>query len=183
MTTIANIILLLAALMNLYAILRHDLMAMRNNDYYNKRYRSWLSESGDLYSAKRLIVLAALIGSFTSMALSSWMVIIALAVVLAVLAVATLLKRQAGWTSTFTGRTASMFITAIILAILVIALGTWAASRDEHSDPSMIAATLTLMLAALSPVLVMLVNLMHGSTPRRTASPDKTDTEEPKVSD
>lgn len=180
MTTIANIILLLAALMNLYAILRHDLMAMRNNDYYNKHYRSWLSESGDLYSAKRLIVLAALIGSFTSMALSSWMVIIALAVVLAV---ATLLKRQAGWTSTFTGRTASMFITAIILAILVIALGTWAASRDEHSDPSMIAATLTLMLAALSPVLVMLVNLMHGSTPRRTESHNKTDKEEPKVSD
>ena len=177
MTTIANIILLLAALMNLYAILRHDLMAMRNNDYYNKHYRSWLSESGDLYSAKRLIVLAALIGSFTSMALSSWMVIIALAVVLAVLAVATLLKRQAGWTSTFTGRTASMFITAIILAI------TWAASRDEHSDPSMIAATLTLMLAALSPVLVMLVNLMHGSTPRRTESHNKTDKEEPKVSD
>ena len=183
MTTVANIILLLAALMNLYAILRHDLMAMRNNDYYNKRYRSWLSESGDLYSAKRLIVLAALIGSFTSMALMSWMVIMALAIVLIVLAVTTLLKRQAGWTSTFTGRTAGMFTTAIILAILIIALGTWAASRDERNDPSMIAATLALMTAALSPLLVMLVNLMHGSTPRRTENTNKSDNEQPKVSD
>ena len=157
MTTIANIALLTAALIGLFAMLRWDLTALQQNGYRNSRYNGWLKESSDLSSPKRIIVLAVLIGSFTTMAQDSWIVVMLLAVFLVALAISTLLKRHEKPLKC-DGRVVSRFILAMALALIAIGGTTLMGQRMNEPDFTRPASMLAVMILAITPLLVMLVN-------------------------
>lgn len=157
MTTIANISLIVAALLGLCVMLRWDLHALQQSSYNNSRYNTWLRQNSDLASPKRLIVLAVLIGSFTTMAQTSWMVVLLLAIVLAALAIAVALKlhdKPLKWD----GRVTRRFILALILALLAIAGTMVMAQRLNEADALRPASMLAVLILAISPLLTMLSN-------------------------
>ena len=156
-TTIANICLLAAALLGLCAMLRWDLQNLQQNDYSNSRYNAWLRESSDLTSPKRLTVIAVLIASFTTMAQMSWMVVMLLAIILACMAVAMLLKRHEKPLK-FDSRVARRFITAMILALMMI-VGTYYLGKHlNKADVLRPTSMLAMMILAVSPLLTMTAN-------------------------
>lgn len=163
MTMIAHICLLVAALAALCAMLLCDLTALRREGYSNNRFYSWLLESGELTAPKRLTALAVLVGCFTTMARTSWMVVMILAAVLAVLAVVLLMRRDD--TKRLGGRSTRVFIQAMTAAILIVGAGAWVPRMlgETEADVSEPAALLAVMLVAVSPLLTMCANwLMPG---------------------
>lgn len=161
MTTIAHICLLVAALVALFAMLRCDLAALRRHEYSNKRFYSWLIESGELTSARRLAALVVLVGSFTTMARSSWMVVMILAALLAILAVTMLTRR--GDAERLEGRSTSVLVLALVVAVLVTGAAAWVSRLTGEADVVEPAAMLAVMLVAVSPLLTMLANLLPRS--------------------
>ena len=155
-TTIAYICLLVAALAALCAMLLCDLSALRHQEYSNKRFYSWLCESGELTALKRLTALVVLIGCFTTMARTSWMVVMILAAVLAVLAVVLLTRRDQG--KRLGGRSTRVFIQAMTAAILIVGAGAWVPRMLGEPDNMEPAALLAVMLVAVSPLLTMFAN-------------------------
>lgn len=158
MTMIAHICLLVAALVALFAMLRCDLAALHRHEYSNKRFYSWLVESGELTTARRLTALVVLVGCFTTMARTSWMVVMLLAVLLALLAV--VLLRRRGDAERLGGRSTRVLVLAMVVAVLVTAAGAWVSRLTGEADAIEPAATLAVMLVAVSPLLTMLANLL-----------------------
>lgn len=160
-TDIANIALLAAATIGLIAMLRWDLRALQLNGFQNNRYNAWLRQSSDLTSPKRLTVLAVLIACFTTMAQASWMVVMLLAVVLALLAIGMLVKKHDN-PITATGHVVRRFATAMILAILAIGGIITLGKRLHETDTLRSAAMVAVMILAISPPLTMFTNwLLH----------------------
>lgn len=156
MTMIAHICLLVAALAALCAMQLCDLTALRRQEYSNNRFYAWLRESGELTAPKRLTALVVLVGCFTSMARTSWMVMMILAAVLAVLAVVLLTRRDQG--KRLGGRSTRVFIQAVTLAILIVGAGAWVPRMLGEPDIVEPAALLAVMLVAVSPLLTMFAN-------------------------
>lgn len=156
-TTIANICLLVAALLGLCAMLHWDLQNLQQSDYSNSRYNAWLRESSDLTSPKRLTVIAVLIASFTTMAQMSWMVVMLLAIILACMAIVMLLKRHEKPLK-FDSRITRRFITSLLLALAMI-VGTYYLGKHlNKADALRPTSMLAMMILAVSPLLTMVVN-------------------------
>lgn len=156
MTMIAYICLLVTALAALCAMQLSDLAALRRLEYSNNRFYAWLRESSELTAPKRLAALAVLVGCFTTMARSSWMVVMILAAVLAVLAVVLLMRRDE--TKRLGGRSTRVFIQAMTVAILIVAAGAWVPRMLGEPDVVEPTALLAVMLVAVSPLLTMFAN-------------------------
>lgn len=156
MTMIAYICLLVTALAALCAMQLSDLAALRRLEYSNNRFYTWLRESSELTAPKRLAALAVLVGCFTTMARSSWMVVMILAAVLAVLAVVLLMRRDE--TKRLGGRSTRVFIQAMTVAILIVAAGAWVPRMLGEPDVVEPTALLAVMLVAVSPLLTMFAN-------------------------
>ena len=156
-TTIANITLLVAALLALVAMLRQDMLNLQQSGYSNSRYNAWLKQSGDISSLKRLLVLAVLIGTFTNMAMASWMVVMLLAAVLVALAVSMLAKRVEK-PSKFRGKTVSRFVIALITALISVGAIYLVAKHMGQADHVRPAAMLAIMIVAITPLITMFAN-------------------------
>ena len=156
-TDIANITLLAAALLGLIAMLRWDLRALQQNGFQNSRYNAWLRKNSDLTSPKRLAVLAVLIACFTTMAQTSWMVVMLLAIVLVLLAIGMLLKKLDD-PLIVNRHVVRRFVTAMILALLTVG-GTILLSQRLHETETLRSASMiAVMILAVSPLLTMLTN-------------------------
>lgn len=160
-TDIANIALLAAAITGLIAMLRWDLRALQLSGFQNSRYNAWLRQSSDLTSPKRLAVLAVLIACFTTMAQASWMVVMLLAAVLALLALGMLVKKHDN-PLRVTGHVVRRFAVAMILVLLVIGGTIILGKRMHEADILRSASMIAVMILAISPLLTMLTNwLLH----------------------
>ena len=84
-TLIAHLAFGAAALLTLIGMLLKDTALLQLNHFSNSSFSSHLQEKGELYTVPRLAAIAVLAGSITTMAKESWMVVIILAVVLAIL--------------------------------------------------------------------------------------------------
>ena len=155
MTMIAYICLLVTALAALCAMQLSDLAALRRLEYSNNRFYAWLRESEELTASKRLIALAVLVGCYTTMARTSWMVMMIFAAVLAVLAVVLMRNDDA---RRLGGRSTRVFVLAMAAAILIVGAGAWVLRMLGEADVVKPAALLTVALVAMSPLLTMCAN-------------------------
>lgn len=179
-TMIANISLLVSALLALFAMLRFDLQNLHHNGYSNKRYNAWLRESGDISSIKRLLAAAVLIGSFTTMAMTSWMVVMFLAAALLALAISMLIRRP-DKPSGLNSRAVSVLITAMVLALLAIGCTYYLGQRTGQADATRPASMLAVILVVISPLLTMLSNwIFHpfNKSPENSQEEGNNDTKE-----
>ena len=161
MNVFTDYAMLVAALFGLCAMLRWDVQMMQQNGYSNSRYFAWLRQSGEPTSLKRILILAVLIESFTSMALGSWMVVAALAGVLIIFGFVMFFRRQ-DRPLVLSGRAVRLYICTIVLALLAIAAVFIIGYNQGKTDYARTASTLAVVLLAVSPLLTILANaLLH----------------------
>lgn len=156
-TTIAYTSLLAAALLDLCATLPHEVRALQHNDFSNSRFYSWLSKSDDLMAPRRLVVLAVLIGCCTTMARSSWMVIALFAAILLAQGIFLLCKKS-DKPSPMTSHARLIYGVAIVLALLATAAGYILGGQLNIADAVPSAASVAVIVLAISPLLAMLAN-------------------------
>lgn len=176
MSLIANIALIVAALLDLIVLLGGDINAHKDNGHSNSKYYNWLSKSGELMSPKRLLLLAVFIATFTTMAQQSWMVVMILAATLLIQAIVLLSQHQ--WKLMICDkRTVGMLATAIILTLIVIGVVAYVGSRTSVAFASRATAMVAVMILPASPLLSMLVAWLlrtgHGiSAPKQQEPQD-----------
>lgn len=159
MTLIAYISLAIAAMLSLLGLLRRDTAMLQRNQFSNSRYYSYLLETSDLTTPSRLTAIVVLIGSFTTWAKDSWMVVVVLAVALAVTGIYLLTKKQEPRPNK---RAAVVLVIAIVLALLATAPMTCFEINTSQSDAAQTAGSMLLVLTIASPLLVMLSNWLTG---------------------
>ena len=155
MNLIANITLLVAALLDMIVLLGEDITAHRNNGHSNSKYYCWLNKSGEILSPKRLLPLAVFLGTFTTMALQSWMVVMILAAVLLAQAIYLLSQRQ--WKLLDNGKNAGrMLATATIIALIIIGTVAYFGSKTSTLFASRISSMTAVMIPPITWLLTML---------------------------
>ena len=158
MTLIGYISLLVAALLDMLVMLGVDLQAMQANSYSNRKYNNWLRESGELSSPKRLLVLVVLIGTCTSMAQMSWIVMMILAGILFVQGIVLAGSWRGKKTLVFNGRAGRFYLTATIITLAVLMTTGYLGNRSSKVDAAHAVAIMAVMLLAITPLLTMLTN-------------------------
>ena len=156
-TLIAFAALLAAALFDLCVMLLPETQALQQNGHSNSRYYSWLVKGDELTAPRRLLVLAVLIGCCTTMARSSWLVILLLAITLLAQGIV-LLFSKGNKPSMLKKHAWLVYGTSIVLAVLATAGGYILGSHLSTIDALESAATIAVILLALSPLLAMLAN-------------------------
>ena len=155
MTLIAYISLLAGALIDLCAMLRIDTSAHRRYGHSNSRYYAWLTQSGELTSAKRLLILAVLIGCFTTMAQQSWMVIVVLAAVLLAQGIVLFFAKREEPAMLNKHTTLMLLVALAIAAITVGGIG-YLSHLTGEANPTQSAALTAVIVLAVSPLFTML---------------------------
>ena len=75
-------------------MLRWDLLTLQVKNYSNKEFMTWVQESDESYSTKRVVPMAALVACATPWARESWIVVLLIAIAMAVLATTLLLFKR-----------------------------------------------------------------------------------------
>lgn len=158
MTLIGYISLLVAAILDMLVMLGMDVQAMQASDYSNHKYNNWLRESGELSSLKRLLVLVVLIGTCTTMAQMSWIVVMILAVILISQSIMLLRSWRGNKILVFDSRAACLYFTAIIIAVVILIATGYLGKRSGKVDAAHAAAIMAVMILAVTPLLTMLSN-------------------------
>lgn len=164
MALIANLSLAIAALLALLGLLRRDTALLQRNRFSNSRFNTQLRDDGELTAPSRLLALAVLIGSFTTMARESWMVVVILAAALAAMGIYQLIKRPSE-PKPFTSRAIGVYTISLILAItmyFLIAAATVFKPGKALADLAHDQSLILLMSAIASPLLVMFSNWLLG---------------------
>ena len=157
MVTISHITLMAAALFDLCVMLLWDLQALQRNGYSSPQYNKWIKESGELSSTKRLIVLAVLVATCTTMANMSWIVMMILAATLFIQGIVALCSHRTK-ELTFDKHVGLRFFTSIALTLIAVAAVGYLGYRESNTSDTKSAAILAVMILAISPLLTMLVN-------------------------
>ena len=158
MTLIGFISLLVAAILDMLVMLGMDVQAMQASDYSNRKYNNWLRESGELSSLKRILVLAVLIGTCTTMAQMSWIVVMILAVILIVQGIMLLRSWLGNKTLVFDRRAACLYFTAIIITLVILMATGYLGKGSGKVDAAHATAIMAVMILAVTPLLTMLTN-------------------------
>ncbi len=172
MTIIANLTLLAAALFALCAMLRWDSLMQQLNGFSNHRYNTWLRQSGELTSIKRLTVLAVLIACFTTMAQTSWIVVMILAAVLIGQGIALFMAKHEKPVK-HDKRVTILLLSALVIALIAAGAAGYAGSLQSKVIASQSAAITAVMILAVSPLLIMLTSwLLHPILKHGNDNPD-----------
>lgn len=171
-TLIAYISLLVGALVGLCAMLRLDVLAHQRYGHSNSRFYAWLTQSGELTSPKRLLILAVLIGCFTTMAQQSWMVIMVLAVVLLAQGVVLFFAKREG-PAKLNKRTALMFLVALAIASIVIGGIGYLSHITGEANPTQSAALTAIIVLAVSPLITMLSGWLLKPVLKKAENPQE----------
>jgi hypothetical protein len=159
-TLLAHLALGSAALLTLIGMLRKDTILLQLNHFSNSRFNSHLQEKGELYTVPRLAAIAVLAGSITTMAKESWMVVIILAVVLAILGIYLLSKKRPD-ASHFNGRATGVYGISFILSTVAAPAAGFSMNQDTINSTYETAQAM-LLCAVISPLLVILSNWLLG---------------------
>ncbi len=155
MTLISQITLAAAAMIDLSAMLMVDTQAIQHNGHNNSRYYAWLRENSELTSTKRILVLAVLIGCCSTMAQSSWIVVLVLAAVLIIQGI--MLWANGGIRHTkLNGKSWCAYAIGMILAAAFTGAAGYVGSSQSAATGWQSAAMAAVMTLAVSPLLAML---------------------------
>lgn len=158
MNLIANITLLVAALLDIIVLLGGDIADHRNNGHSNSKYYNWLSKSGEIMSLKRLLLLAVFVGTFTTMAQQSWMVVMILAAVM--LAQGIYLLRQRQWKLLDDGKNAKRMLFTAIFIVLCAIFGVCQSALRSSVGTTLFASRVTSMAAVMIAPITWLLTML-----------------------
>ena len=158
MNLIANITLLVAALLDMIVLLGGDIADHRNNGHSNSKYYRWLNKSGEIMSLKRLLLLAVFVGTFTTMALQSWMVVMILAATLLIQGIYLLWRRQ--WKLLDDGKNARKMLFLAIVIVLCVIFGVGQSALRSSVGTTLFASRVTSMAAVMIAPVTWLLTML-----------------------
>ena len=178
LNVMANLTLLGAALLNMIVLLGSDITDHRNNGHSNSKYYNWLNKSGELLSPKRLLLLAVFLGTFTTMAQESWIVVMILAAVMLTQGIYLLSQRQ--WKLLDDGKNArKMLFTAIFLVLLAI-FGVSQSALRSSVGTAVFASRVTSMAAVMINPITGLVTMLTAWVLRIRSDVNYSEPQEPR---
>lgn len=156
---IVNIAFLVAIALVLSMMLRWDLQMLQQHSFSTADYYDWLRSTDETCSTKRIVMLAVLIGSTTTYAKESWLVMALLATV--TLALATfLLKQQRKQPLHFIKRMAINSFTTLLIACIFTTI---VAIMSETPELKMLNSVYSvLFFATFSYVFSLIANWLVG---------------------
>lgn len=156
---IVNIAFLVAIALVLSMMLRWDLQMLQQHSFSTADYYDWLRSTDETCSTKRIVMLAVLIGSTTTYAKESWLVMALLATV--TLALATfLLKQQRKQPLHFSKRMAINSFTTLLIACIFTTI---VAIMSETPELKMLNSVYSvLFFATFSYVFSLIANWLVG---------------------
>lgn len=158
MNLIANITLLVAALLDMIVLLGGDIADHRNNGHRNSKYYRWLNKSGEIMSLKRLLLLAVFVGTFTTMALQSWIVVMILAATLLIQGIYLLWRRQ--WKLLDDGKNARKMLFTAIFIVLCAIFGVGQSALRSSVGSTLFASRVTSMAAVMIVPITWLLTML-----------------------
>ncbi len=158
MNLIANITLLVAALLDMIVLLGGDIADHRNNGHSNSKYYRWLNKSGELMSLKRLLLLAVFVCTFTTMALQSWIVVMILAATLLIQGIYLLWRRQ--WKLLDDGKNARQMLFTAIFIVLCAIFGVGQSALRSSVGTTLFASRVTSMAAVMIVPITWLLTML-----------------------
>ena len=158
MNLIANIILLVAALLDMVVLLGGDIADHRNNGHSNSKYYRWLNKSGEIMSLKRLLLLAVFVCTFTTMALQSWIVVMILAATLLIQGIYLLWQRQ--WKLLDDGKNARQMLFTAIFIVLCAIFGVGQSALRSSVGTTLFASRVTSMAAVMIVPITWLLTML-----------------------
>ena len=158
MNLIANITLLVAALLDMIVLLGGDIADHRNNGHSNSKYYRWLNKSGEIMSLKRLLLLAVFVGTFTTMALQSWIVVMILAATLLIQGIYLLWRRQ--WKLLDDGKNARKMLFTAIFIMLCAIFGVGQSALRSSVGTTLFASRVTSMTAVMIAPVTWLLTML-----------------------
>lgn len=158
MNLIANITLLVAALLDMMVLLGGDIADHRNNGHNNTKYYRWLNKSGEIMSLKRLLLLAVFVGTFTTMALESWMVVMILAATLLIQGIYLLWQRQ--WKLLDDEKNAKQMLFTAIFIVLCAIFGVGQGALRSSVGTTLFASRVTSMAAVMIAPITWLLTML-----------------------
>ena len=158
MNLIANITLLVAALLDMIVLLGGDIADHRNNGHSNSKYYWWLNKSGEIMSLKRLLLLAVFVCTFTTMALQSWIVVIILAATLLIQGIYLLWRRQ--WKLLDDGKNARQMLFTAIFIVLCAIFGVGQSALRSSVGTTLFASRVTSMAAVMIVPITWLLTML-----------------------
>lgn len=152
--TILTISLIIIATVNIFMEMKRDLMMLQQNSYRNERYRRWLSTSGDTTSWVRLFALiAVMVMALQRIPETFRCMVIMIPLLINIFSLmAAKYKKPLVWTN----RAKRIYVTAMVLCVLVVAIG-WLVcyERDLY-----VIAFLTALLYVCSHIVIMAANIL-----------------------
>ena len=158
MNLIANITLLVAALLDMIVLLGGDIADHRNNGHSNSKYYRWLNKSGEIMSLKRLLLLAVFVCTFTTMALQSWIVVMILAATLLIQGIYLLWRRQ--WKLLDDGKNARQMLFTAIFIVLCAIFGVGQSALRSSVGTTLFASRVTSMAAVMIVPVTWLLTML-----------------------
>lgn len=158
MNLIANITLLVAALLDMIVLLGGDIADHRNNGHSNSKYYLWLNKSGEIMSLKRLLLLAVFVCTFTTMALQSWIVVMILAATLLIQGIYLLWRRQ--WKLLDDGKNARQMLFTAIVIVLCAIFGVGQSALRSSVGTTLFASRVTSMAAVMIVPITWLLTML-----------------------
>ena len=158
MNLIANITLLVAALLDMIVLLGGDIADHRNNGHSNSKYYRWLNKSGELMSLKRLLLVAVFVCTFTTMALQSWIVVMILAATLLIQGIYLLWRRQ--WKLLDDGKNARKMLFTAIFIVLCAIFGVGQSALRSSVGTTLFASRVTSMAAVMIVPITWLLTML-----------------------
>lgn len=158
MNLIANITLLVAALLDMIVLLGGDIADHRNNGHSNSKYYRWLNKSGEIMSLKRLLLLAVFVCTFTTMALQSWIVVMILAATLLIQGICLLWQRQ--WKLLDDGKNARQMLFTAIFIVLCAIFGVGQSALRSSVGTTLFASRVTSMAAVMIAPVTWLLTML-----------------------
>ena len=158
MNLIANITLLVAALLDMIVLLGGDIADHRNNGHSNSKYYRWLNKSGEIMSLKRLLLLAVFVCTFTTMALQSWIVVMILAATLLIQGIYLLWRRQ--WKLLDDGKNAKQMLFTAIFIVLCAIFGVGQSALRSSVGTTLFASRVTSMAAVMIAPVTWLLTML-----------------------
>ena len=158
MNLIANITLLVAALLDMIVLLGGDIADHRNNGHSNSKYYRWLNKSGEIMSLKRLLLLAVFVCTFTTMALQSWIVVMILAATMLIQGIYLLWRRQ--WKLLDDGKNARQMLFTAIFIVLCAIFGVGQSALRSSVGTTLFASRVTSMAAVMIAPVTWLLTML-----------------------
>ena len=158
MNLIANITLLVAALLDMIVLLGGDIADHRNNGHSNSKYYRWLNKSGEIMSLKRLLLLAVFVCTFTTMALQSWIVVMILAATLLIQGIYLLWRRQ--WKLLDDGKNARQMLFTAIFIVLCAIFGVGQSALRSSVGTTLFASRVISMAAVMIAPVTWLLTML-----------------------